>query len=141
MAKKVNLVFLLLLLAWFTIFITGLSIGDAVLAEKDFDVVTIVWWVLYIGCVVLFLAKPKIGQYVCTVFQFLWIIMQSLNFFASPSGIAHYNDLFKDTHHIMAPSDTFLIPDTAHLILLTLLLLSFAAMIVFIVTSWKSKTK
>ena len=120
----------LLLLAWFTIFITGLSIGDAVLAERSFDKATFVWWLLFFGCVILLMINPAIGRYVCAVFLLLWIIIQSLNFFPSPKRAASYNNLFKHTHHIIPPSDKIAIPDTAHLILLTLLLVSFVLVVI-----------
>ena len=122
---------ILLLLVWFTIFITGLSIGGAVLAERGFDLLTFIWWVLFIGCVILYLVNPAIGQYVCAVFMFLWIAMQSVNFFTrSPKRIAGYNKLFERTHHIIGPSDKIVIPDTAHLILLALLLMSFVLIVI-----------
>ena len=126
----VTTISILLLLAWFTIFITGLSIGGTVFAARDFDKLTFVWWLLLFGCAVLFLVNPAIGRYVCAVFLLLWIIIQSLNFFPSPERAASYNKLFKHTHHIIPPSDRVAIPDTAHLILFTLLLVSFVLMVI-----------
>ena len=137
MLNKANTVFLLLLLAWFTVFITGLSIGDVIFAERDYDLITFIWWLLFLGCVFLYFVKQKIGQYVCIVFQFTWIAMQGLNFFGSPEGIARYNEIFEKTHSLIPPSDTFLVPDTAHLILFVLLLLSFIFMLIKIIVSRK----
>jgi len=120
---------ILLLLAWFTVFITGLSVGGIIFAEKGFDLLTFVWWVMFAGCVILFLVNPAIGQYVCVVFMLMWIAMQSLNFFArSPQRISGYNKLFERTHHIIPPSEKVVIPDTAHLILFSLLLIAFVLM-------------
>lgn len=132
----INHVFLLLLLAWFSMFMIGLSIGGAVYIPKGRpDWLTSTWWVLFIGCVILFFIKPMIGKYVCIGFQFIWIFMQARNFFASPTGIANYNKIFKGTHYIIPPSDKFLIPNTAHIILFTLLILSFISMLAIIITS------
>jgi hypothetical protein len=106
--------------------IIGISIRGTVFTEKGFHLITFLWWALYLGCVILFVTIPNIGKYAVAGFQFIWIGMQSMNFFASKEGIANYNKNFKNTHHVIKPSNKFLVPDTAHLILFALLLSSFA---------------
>lgn len=134
MLKKITTVILLLLLLWFTLFVTGLSIGDTIFTIRDFDVITVVWWVLFLICVGLYFRKPKIGVTVGIIFEFIWIVMQALNFLGPPTGIAKYNAFFEDTHHILPPSNTTLVPDTAHLILFVLLLLSFCCFLATAIT-------
>jgi len=140
MLNKANIALLLLLFAWFTVFVTGLSISNVIFTERDYDFITFIWWLLFLGCVILYFIKQGIGQYVCIVFQFIWIVMQGLNFFASPEGIARYNEIFEKTHSLIPASDTFLVPDTAHLILFVLLLSSFILMLMKIIVSRKKPT-
>ena len=131
-----NSVFLLMLLAWFAVLaLIGLSIKGAVIAERGvFDLLTTVWFVLFAGCVILFFVRPNIGQYVCAGFMVIWLLVQSINFIPpSPKKAAGYNNTFKNTHHIIPPSDKIAIPDTGHLILLSLLVISLVFMVATII--------
>lgn len=129
-----NVVLLLALLLWFAVVAIGLTVKGIVIAERDFDLITIVWLVLFAGCVVSFFVIPSVGQFVTVGFQFVWIAMQSLNFIRpTPERAAGYNRTFKNTHHIIPASEKYVIPDTAHLILFTLLALSFVAMLLNII--------
>ena len=123
------------LLLWFMFAVTGLSFGNTIFAVRDFDLITFIWFVLYTAAAVLFYMKEKSAKYILAVFLFIWTAMQSLNFFASPSGIASYNKLFENHHYIIPPSETMLIPDTYHLILLFLIVLTLAVNIIFIINS------
>jgi len=126
----VNWFILIMLLVWFAIVVIGLTIKNIVIAEKGYDLITIAWLVLFVGCVASYFFAPSIGQFVTVGFQLVWIVMQSLNFIRpTPRKVANYNKVFRSSHHIIPPSDKYVIPDTAHLILLSLLVLSFVFML------------
>jgi len=125
-----NWFFLIMLLVWFAVVVIGLTINNIIIAERGSDLITIAWLALFVGCVASYFFIPSIGQFVTLGFQFVWIVMQSLNFIRpTPRKVANYNKVFRNSHHIIPPSDTYVIPDTAHIILLSLLVLSFVFML------------
>ena len=141
--NKLNAILLLLLLIWFTWLTHSSVLGDTIFTinffhtETSYDLVTTLWWAVFTLLVIVYFVKPKIGKYACAAFQLVWIIAQSMNFSMSPEVLVQYNRVFENTHHIIAPSDTIWIPDTAHLILFALLIMSFLTQLSLIIISKK----
>ena len=140
-AKIVTIAVLGLLLLWFTFDITGLKIGKARLVTSAFvdEPIDFVFWLIFIGSIVLFVLKDTIGKYVIAGFILLWCGVQGSIYFKSKSGIESYNRFFSDTHHIIAPSENFIVKDTYHLILDILILLALISTIVYLILKLKSK--
>jgi len=125
---------LIALLVWFTLAVTGFSIGGFFLIERDFDLTVCITWILYAICVILFFWKEMIGKYITGILLFLWISVQCLDLTTrTQEGIAGYNLLFEKTHRIIPPSNNFPIPDTYHLVLLFLVTLSLVNVILTII--------
>ena len=140
-AKIVTITILGLLLIWFTFDITGLKIGQTKLVTSAFvdEPIDFVFWLIFIGSIVLFILKDNIGKYVIAGFIFLWGGIQLSIYFKSESGIESYNHFFSETHHIIEASESFIVKDTYHLILDVLILLSFISAISYIILKLKAK--
>ena len=140
-AKIVALALLGLLLLWFTFDITGLKIGQTKLVTSAFidEPIDFVFWLIFIGSIVLFILMDNIGKYVVAVFVFIWGAVQFSIYFKSKSGIESYNQFFSDTHHIISASENFIVKDTYHLILDVLILLAFISSILYIILRIKIK--
>lgn len=139
---KIVTIFLLgALLLWFTFDITGLKIGETKLVTSAFidEPIDFVFWLIFIGSIVLFILKDNIGKYIIAGFIFLWGGIQLSIYFKSKSGIESYNQFFSDTHHIIAASENFIVKDTYHLILDVLILLALISSILYIILKLKSK--
>ena len=140
-AKIVTIAILGLLLFWFTFDITGLKIGQTKLVTSAFidEPIDFVFWLIFIGSIVLFILKDKIGKYIIAGFIFLWGGVQLSMYFKSKSGIESYNQFFSDTHHIIEASENFIVKDTYHLILDVLILLAFISTILYLILKLKTK--
>ena len=140
-AKIVTMVLLGLLFLWFTFDITGLKIGQTRLVTSAFidEPIDFVFWLFFIGSIVLFVLKDNIGKYVIAGFIFLWGGIQLSIYFTSKSGIESYNQFFSDTHHIIAASENFIVKDTYHLILDVLILLAVISSILYIILKLKKR--
>jgi hypothetical protein len=125
------------LLAWFSLAVFGVSVGNTILTLRDYDFTTILFFGIYAVLVILFFLKESIFKYVNMVFCFLWLLGQMMNFFASPAGVANYNRIFHETHHIVPPSDTIAVPDTYHLILQSLIVLVFISLLAYCIKTHK----
>jgi len=132
-------IILIVLLAWFSLAVIGVSFGDTKLTLRDYDFTTILFFVIYAILVVLFFWKEKIFKYVLLVFTVLWLGGQAANYFKSPDGIAQYNNIFSDTHHIIPASDTIAVPDTYHLLLQILILLALVSLIAYCIQTRSKK--
>ena len=140
-AKIVTIAILGLLLLWFSFDITGLKIGQTKLVTSAFidEPIDFVFWLIFIGNIVLFILKDNIGKYINAAFIFLWGGIQLSMYFKSKSGIESYNQFFSDTHHIIEVSENFIVKDTYHLILDVLILLAFISAILYIILKLKIK--
>ena len=140
-AKIVTIAILGLLLLWFTFDITGLKIGQTKLVTSAFidEPIDFVFWLIFIGNIVLFILKDNIGKYIIAGFIFLWGGIQLSIYFKSKSGIESYNQFFSDTHHIIEASENFIVKDTYHLILDVLILLTLISTILYIILKLKTK--
>ena len=140
-AKIVTIAILSLLSVWFTFNITGLKIGQTKLVTSAFidEPIDFVFRLIFIGSIVLFILKDKIGKYIIALFILLWGGIQFSIYFKSKSGIESYNKFFSDTHHIIEASENFIVKDTYHLILDILILLAFVSVIVYIILKLKTK--
>ena len=140
-AKIVTIAILGLLLLWFTFDITGLKIGQTKLVTSAFidEPIDFVFWLFFIGSIVLFILKDNIGKYVIAGFVLLWGGIQLSICFKSKSGIESYNQFFSDTHHIFEASENFVVKDTYHLFLDVLILLAFISAILYIILKLKTK--
>lgn len=140
-AKIVTIAILGLLLLWFTFDITGLKIGQTKLVTSAFidEPIDFVFWLIFVGSIVLFILKDNIGKYVIAGFILLWGGIQLSIYFKSKSGIESYSQFFSDTHHIIEASQNFIVKDTYHLILDVLILLALISAILYIILKLKTK--
>ncbi|MBU5593048.1 hypothetical protein KQI89_14955 [Clostridium sp. MSJ-4] len=125
------------LLFWFTLDITGFSLGSFCLVESP-GILSgdTVWWIIFVCCFILFFLKEKQGKYVLSVFLTAWIIIQYFShwnytiFGVTERKLTGYNKYFANTFHIIPPSDSVLIPDLYHIILHILIISLFVLIIV-----------
>lgn len=142
--KKICIISIVILLLWFTLDLTGFSIGDVTLVEAAWNSIDGVWWLIFIALSILFIVKDKIGKYLLSVFIFLWVIIQYFShwyytlFGASDKKIISYNRFFKETYHIIGPSETMVVPDLYHIVLHILILETLICLIVFCINSKKT---
>lgn len=134
--KIVALCFCGILLLWFTFDMTGLKLGNAKLVTSAFidEPIDFVFYLLYCGCIVFFILKDKIGQYVLSVFIFVWGVIQFSMYAYSGERIKSYNNFFADTHHIIDASQNILIKDTYHIFLDIFILFAFISVLMFTIT-------
>jgi hypothetical protein len=138
--KKTTNFLLSLLFFWFTLDIFGVKIGSFYLVEsaiKD-EPIDIIWWVIFVICFIIFIVKDEIGKYILLSFVSIWCFIQYSMYLKSPEKVQSYNRFFKQTHHIILPSDKFLIKDTYHIFLDLFLFAVLINLIMFII---KSKRK
>ncbi|GAA0774224.1 hypothetical protein GCM10008908_23710 [Clostridium subterminale] len=138
MKRNINIL-LVSLLFWFTLDITGFSLGNFCLVESpgilSFDAA---WWVIFVVCSMLFFLKEKQGKYVLSVFLTGWAIVQYFShwnytiFGVTERKLSVYNKFFANTYHIIPQSDMVLIPDLYHIILHILLIALLVLIIVYI---------
>jgi hypothetical protein len=76
LTKIIMLVFLVILLIWFTFDITGLRFGQTKIVTSAFidEPIDFVFWLVFAACIVLFVLKDKLGKYAITGFMGLSVI-------------------------------------------------------------------
>lgn len=128
---------LALLIFWFTLDITGFSLGKFNLVESPgLQSVDTAWWAIFVVCAVIFLLKEKIGKYVLSMFLAAWAVLQYLShwhytlFGASERKLIGYNKFFENTYHIIPTSNSVLIPDLYHIVLHVLILILLVSIVV-----------
>lgn len=139
MNKKICFVSNLCLLLWFFLDMVGLSINSRILVTRSYrddGVFFLVFFVLFIW----YVFKDKVGKYFLTGWLFMWFLIQFLShwyftIFGPSQGKINY---FADTIKLI-PSSTIYIPDLYHIILHVLILVSLINMIIYCITSTKSK--
>ena len=133
--KIITLSCLGILFIWFTFDMTGLSFGSTKIVTSAFidESIDFIFWLVLLGCIVLFVLKDNIGKYIVTAYLFFWSAFQFSIYFRTGERIISYNNFFADTHHIIAASQEILIKDTYHIFLDIFILLSFIAVLVFLV--------
>ncbi len=134
--KIVSLCFCGILLLWFTFDMTGLKLGNTKFVTSAFidEPIDFVFYLIYSGCIVLFILKDKIGQYVLSVFLFIWGLIQFSMYSYSGEKIISYNNFFADTHHIIEASRDILVKDTYHIFLDIFILSAFISVLTFMIT-------
>lgn len=139
--KKIINVLVSVLFFWFTLDILGVKIGYFYLVESAIrdEPIDIIWWVIFIICFIIFIVKDKIGKYVLLSFVSIWCFIQYSMYFSSTKRIESYNNFFKETHHIISPSNNFLIKDTYHIFLDLFLFLVLTHLVTYIVKSKRSQ--
>jgi hypothetical protein len=125
---------------FYSLNVTGFRIKNFVLVESCLktEPIDMVYWVPYLACVITFWIWPDTAQWIVLGFFLLSALTFSLTtvkFMIWPNErkIRAYNQYFKDTHHIIKPSDTKLIPDTFHFILLVLVPVNLIGIIIYII--------
>lgn len=130
MKRKICITNLLLLLIWFFLDMTGLSIQGNVLvsrALKEDGLFFGIYAILFIS----FLLRSKIAHYFLTGWLFLWFVTQFFSHWyytltnSSTQKIAYFSDTIK-----LIDSSSIYIPDLYHIILHLFILSSFICMIV-----------
>ncbi|MCL1996584.1 MAG: hypothetical protein FWG63_10290 [Defluviitaleaceae bacterium] len=124
---------------FYSLNVTGFKIKDFILVESCLknEPIDMVFWVPYLVSVIVFWIWPGMGQWFMLGFMSLGtlvLFMTTVKHMIWPSKkkIKGYNEFFSKTHHIIKPSDTKLIPDTFHLILLFLVPLNLTGIVVYI---------
>lgn len=142
MKKNINIL-LIALLFWFTLDITGFSLGKFYLVESPGILsADAFWWIIFVACSILFFLKEKQGKYVLSIFLAAWAIIQYFShwnytiFGATEIKLKGYNEYFVNTYHIIPASDNILIPDLYHIILHILIISLFVLTIIYI---WKRR--
>lgn len=127
------------LLFWFTLNITGFSLGNFCLVESPGILsVDTAWWIIFVVCSILFFLKERQGKYVLSVFLTAWIIIQYFShwnytiFGVTEKKLSGYNKYFANTYHVIPQSDSILIPDLYHILLHILIVSLLVLMIVYI---------
>lgn len=125
---------------FYSLNVTGFRIKKFVLVESCLktEPVDMVFWVPYCVGVVAFWIWPNVGQWVLLGFFILAVVTLFLTtgrfvIWPNERKTQSYNKYFKDTHHIIKPSDIRLVPDTFHLALLVLVPLNLVGVILWIV--------
>ncbi|MDR2090139.1 MAG: hypothetical protein LBP62_00540 [Clostridiales bacterium] len=134
-AKIITLIFLGVLFVWFSFDMTGLKSGQTKIVTPAFPDTPedFVFWLLFVGAIVVFVLKDGVGKYVLTGFLLVWFLIQATVYFSGGEGIARYNDFFFDTHRIFAASDKFIIKDTYHMFLDVFILSALIAAVWYLV--------
>jgi len=125
--KKLFIIATALLFIWFTLDMSGLTIGNSTLVEKAWNSADGIFWLIFLIGIILFISKQNIGRIYLSSFYGLWFLMQYILtghyiIFPNLSKIESYNRYFENTHHIIKPSSTVLVPDTYHIVLFTLII-------------------
>ncbi len=146
MKRNINIL-LGVLLFWFTLDITGFSLGNFCLVESPGILsVDTAWWTIFVVSSILFFLKEKQGKYILSVFLTAWAIIQYFShwnytiFGATERKLRGYNNFFANTYHIIPSSDSILIPDLYHIILHILIISLLALIIVYIFQKRNIKT-
>ena len=132
--------FFLVLFVFYSLNITGFRLGNFVLAESCIrdEPQDIPFWVVYAAAVIIFFVVPDIGKWMLLGYFVLGVVIMfftTVRYMIWPQTrkINGYNEYFARTHHIIKPSETRLIPDTFHIILLVLLPINLIAMVAYII--------
>jgi len=144
MKRNINIL-LSVLLFWFTLDITGFSLGRFCLVESPGILsVDTAWWIIFVACSLLFFLKDKQGKYVLSIFLTAWGVIQYFSHWhytiggATERKLGGYNNYFANTYHVIPSSDRILIPDLYHIILHILITSLLVYVIVYI---FKQKSK
>jgi hypothetical protein len=130
-SRKISLILAFILLAWFTLDMTGLSFGKVEIVTSAFvdEPIDALFLIIYAGSVLLYAFKEKFGRRMFSIVLLFWAFIQGRMYVGSGEMIASYNDYFSGTHRILPPSDVFLIKDTYHLALDFLILANIVLLI------------
>ena len=137
--KKISVYTLVILFIWFSLDMTGFSIGDFTLVEPAWNSIDGVWWIVFLILSILFVLKEKIGKYLLSIFLLLWAAIQFYShwyytlFGASEEKIDSYNQYFKETYQIIPSTKEILIPDFYHIVLHILILTTLFSLVLFII--------
>ncbi len=142
--KKSCMVSIALLFIWFSMDMTGFSIGNVTLVEAAWNSIDGVWGLIFLFLSILFIIKDTIEKHPLTLFIFVWLVSQYFShwhytlFGASDKKINAYNQFFSETYHIIPPSHTVVIPDFYHIVLHIFILSTLSCLTVFCVYNRKS---
>jgi hypothetical protein len=134
--KKITVISIGILFVWFTIDITGFTIGKIILVVSAFkdEPIDILWWGVFIAALILFIFKEKIGKYIMLAFLAIWAFIQGKIYFRDEEGIQGYYNFFynEGTHRLIPASDSFLVKDTYHIFIDLFILISLVCITIFI---------
>jgi hypothetical protein len=144
--KKRTIIAIGILFAWFTLDMTGFTIGNFTLvvsAFADDSFVDVIWWGIFVLGFSLFIFIDKIGRYFMLLFLGLWAYVQCAIYFRTIERIESYNNYFKSqgTHRLFPAFDTFIIKDTYHIFIDIFILASLICLIVFIIKGFQNRMR
>ena len=139
MDKKTCFVSNICLLIWFFLDMTGMNVSDHILVTRAYREDG-VFFLIFLALLIWYVFKDKISKYFLTGWLFMWFLTQFLShwyftIFGPSQGKMNF---FAETIKLI-PSSSIYIPDLYHIILHILILISLINMIVYCITSRKSK--
>ena len=139
MNKKICFVSNFCLLLWFLLDMVGMSINDHILVTRSYREDGI-FFVIFLVLFIWYVLKDKIGKYFLAGWLFMWFLTQFLShwYFTMFGPSQDKMNYFADTIKLI-PASNIYIPDLYHIILHILILVSLINMIIYCITSIKSK--
>lgn len=136
--KKIFITITALLFIWFTLDMSGLTIGNSIIVEKAWNSADGIFWLIFLVGIILFVIIEKVGLIYLSSFYGLWFLLQYIFtghyiIFPDNNRIEGYNRFFENTHHIIKPSSVILVPDTYHIVLFALIISACTISLIYIV--------
>lgn len=132
------------LLGWLGLSMIGLKIGPYYLVAKEWGASEGTLFILLLGSLLLFMAAERIGKYILGSLLILWgsfqfaVHWRFTIFGAEPELVNNYNIMFAENLRLFPMSDTVVIPDLYHFVLLGLTL---AALVIWVIYMVKKKSE
>ncbi|WP_048601914.1 hypothetical protein [Rubeoparvulum massiliense] len=117
---------LILLFLWFTLDVVGIP---SFVDSPGFFSLDMLWWFLFFIILILNLRGFRYDTPLTIGFMAIWLYTQYESHWkyvlwgATPQQIKWYNHFFGNTHHLIPMSNTRIVPDTYHSVLLLLILI------------------
>jgi len=137
---RIDFILILALFACYSLVLPGFRIkkynfvlcGSSI---KEREIPEIVLWLVFLALLPIYILLPLAGGIAMLALLLMWFAVQCVFtlrfiFFPNEQKIKGYNSYFKDTHHIIKPSDKRLVPDTYHIVLFVLMIVCLIAVAV-----------
>lgn len=131
MKKKVSIILNGLLMLWFLLDITGLTLGGKTLVTQAYKEDGI-FFLIFLGAFVWYLIKDKVGKYVLSSWLFIWFVGQFAShwYFTIFGPWEGKKRFFADTIPFIV-TEVVYIPDLYHVILHILILAAFISTVIY----------
>ena len=140
MLKKITTAILITFFAWYTLNLTGFSIGSFVLVISCFvdEPIDFVGWIIFLIGLILFIWKNNIGKYFIAIWLMFLAYIQIAIYLRTPERMESYYNHFANhgTHRLFPVSANF-IKDTYHIFIDFFILISLVCVICFIIMEFR----